>query len=256
MNILLPKFNLWASVSLIAFYALCLLEDPGGSSEVLFSIEPLTAGFLLGGSLLSGAGSFFGAKEQADAAVQAARIQNRGARRAENRRIKRIKQAYKGHADKARGRLKGKYGYSDQEIDEIVEGTADQLGGQVASERAELERASSQLPQSGGMTKRKQALFDTYMSNLAQTRRGAQLQGGQMSLQRRAMDEATLGRYAGFIAGVPSAGTVAPTITESPGAALAKSVGGSLGTFAQYSHAQRNDSKDGSGLDTSATEGY
>ena len=243
MNILLPKFNLPACVLLIAFYCWCLLEGSEPSSEILFSIDPVT-GIILGvGALAGGGGAFFGAKEAGDAATEAAKIQAREAKKAEKLRVKRIRSIYGPEAGRAAKRLSRKYGYSMSEIDEIVEGTMNQLEGQADAERAEIDRASGQLPLSGQMTKRRQGIFDTLMSQAAQTRLGATRTGEQAGLSRRSQDLSTVGNFAGMLGGIAPAQAQAPAFTPSPGVALASSLGSSMSNFAEYTHAQRNDPK-------------
>ena len=256
MNILLPKFNLPACALLIAFYCWCLLEGSEPSSEILFSIDPVTGTLLAVGAIGGGLGAYFGAKEAGSAAERAARIQAREAKKAERLRVKRIRNIYGPEACRAANRLRRKYGYSMSEIDEIVEGTMNQLEGQADAERAEIDRASGQLPLSGQLTKRRQGIFDTLMSQAAQARLGATRTGEQAGLSRRAQDLSTLGNYAGMIGGVAPAQAQAPAFTPSPGVALASNLGSSLTNIAQYTHAQRNDPKTKTAPNTTDTQGF
>ena len=182
MSLLFPRLSPLQTVSLIASFIVCWLFGGSSDGSVLFSIDPVTAGVLIGSSLLSSA-----------VGPIAKGI-------AEKRARKRLEEspeykAQKKQERKAARRLrKGKYGYSKARKREMVEEAQRGHEAQTKAAAADITRAAATGGPFGAGAARKhtEALSEGAQDVAATTRMQAEGQSSAAALQRRAADIGTV----------------------------------------------------------------
>ena len=209
MHILIPKFNPFVWLSIFAFYLLCLLDDSEIDPDLVYSIDPISAGILGGTALALGIGGTIAATKREKKAIKAQEKVERERREA-------IKKAMGPEAKRAQKRLKtGKYGFSQAKQREGTEEIQRATEAQAKGQRAELERGQGPYG-SGRKEALKRALAGRQAASVAQGRLGTARLSEQVGAQQQAADRGTVAQYGQAMGGLGSSVPQMMMASQSP----------------------------------------